>query len=110
MVQQQKRNSVSVRVNRYYILVFSVFGFMFSFSRLQFRNTKYNKSIQNTQNSVTVHKRQNYWKSQSADLIDEFNFNNLIFVIFCSCKNWKAKLEIAELKFRNLRCFFCILV
>lgn len=86
MVQQQKRNSVSVRVNQYYILVFSVFGFMFSFSRLQFRNTKYNKSIQNTQNSVTVHKRQNNWKSQSADLIDNFQFQLFNFFILCSCK------------------------
>lgn len=82
MVQQQKRNSVSVRVNQYYILVFSVFSFMFSFSRLQFRNTKYNISIQNTQNSVTVHKRQNNWKSQSADMIDNLNFNYLIFSFF----------------------------
>lgn len=86
MVQQQKRNSVSVRVNQYYILVFSVFGFMFSFSRLQFRNTKYNKSIQNTQNSVTVHKRQNNWKSQSANMIDNFNFKYLIISFFVVAK------------------------
>lgn len=100
MVQQQKRNSVSVRVNRYYILVFSVFGFMFSFSRLQFRNTKYNKSIQNTQNSVTVHKRQNYWKSQSADLFEDFNFNYFILSFFVVAKIEKqsSKLQI-ELKF-----------